>query len=109
MKFFQIDPALYNQILEGSEPIRIKLMLTTTTSEIIAIIHDSVETAFIYSSAEDSGVIRSTVDISFSRATKFLPGTEIMKAEIHLSCGDNSSSLHRFTMYPDDSNLKEEN
>jgi hypothetical protein len=105
MNFFQIDSVLENTIHAGSEPVRIRIILSLQSVENITINHDSIETAYFLSTAEQSGLITSTAEITFFQDTPIPVGIVIIQAAIYFSCGNNSSYCHRFTMYPDDSNL----
>ena len=105
MNFFQIDAALESNIFEGKYPVRIRIILYLQSEDYITIEHDSIDSTYILSTAEQSGFITSTAEITFQQANQITTGIEITEAGIYLSCGDNSSYLHRFTMYPDASNL----
>ncbi|MDC7225213.1 MAG: hypothetical protein PQJ61_00450 [Spirochaetales bacterium] len=107
MTFFQIDPSLNDTILHGTEPISIKIDLSYKADDIQTIDHNSIESAVFYSNYEQTGIITSTAEITFSKDHRVFSRTEITEIMILLSCGNNSTYLRRFTLYPDDSNLQE--
>jgi len=105
MNFFPLDPALKDALSDFSNPILIALTLTLSDQQTLTIPHENLKTAQITSFSNQDGIILTTGELTFTLPEGSAPQI-VIKAEIHLSSGAYSLTLHRFTMIPDEKNLQ---
>jgi len=105
MNFFPLDPALKDALSDFSNHIQIVLILTFSDLQTLTITHENLKTAQVTSRTTQDGVILTTGELTFTLPEGSTPQS-VTKGEIHLSAGACGINLHRFTMTPDEKNLK---